>query len=82
MAFRPYRDAAPTGKVFTGNNAKFGGEVFNEDGHEVADENNPEEPLVELGTAHDIGAEIPRIHVGHADDKRWAEESGGDSSDG
>ncbi len=56
-----------------GDDAELGGEVLDEDGHEVRPEQDPEETVAELGSAEDVGGEVAGVDVGDGGDEGRAE---------
>ena len=51
-------------EVLAGRDARLGGEVLDEHGHQVADDEDPDQQVPELGTGGDVGGEVPGIDVG------------------
>src|SRR6266404_3227002 len=66
--------AAGLGKVAAGDDAKLGGKRLKKHRHEVAEKNDAEEGVAELGAALEVGGPVAGVHVAHGDEVAWAGE--------
>ena len=57
----------------SGSNAQLGGEVLDEDGHQVRPQQHPQQLVAEPGPGNQIRAEISRVDIGDAGHKRGPE---------
>jgi len=56
-----------------GDDAELGGEVLQEDQHERAQRDDPEQRVAELGAAGDVGGPVARVDEADGDDEARAE---------
>ena len=57
------------GQVAAGGDAQLGRKRLDEHGHQVADDDHPQQGVAELGAAGDIGGEIAGVDVSYAGDE-------------
>ena len=62
------------GQVLAAGDAQFGGQRLQEHGHQVADQDDPQQFVTELRPGLDVGGKVARVHVGDAGDEGRAEE--------
>src|ERR1700733_3292691 len=66
--------AAALGKVFAGDDAEARGNHLHKDGHQAGEADDPQQTVLELSAALEIGAPVAGIHVADADEDGGADE--------
>ena len=59
--------AAALGEVLAGHDAQTGGNHLHENGHQAGQSDDPQQPVLELGAALQVGAPVAGVHVADAD---------------
>ena len=59
--------AAALGEVLAGDHAQPGGDHLHEDGHQAGQADHPQEPVLELRAALQVGSPVAGVHVADAD---------------
>ena len=66
--------AAALGEVLAGHHAQPGGDDLHEDGHQAGQADHPQQPVLELRAALQVGAPVAGVHVADADQNRRPDE--------
>ena len=66
--------AAELREAVAGDDPQFGGERLKQHGHEVGEQNDPQQQVAELRPALDVGGEVARVHVSDRGDNRGSGE--------
>ena len=66
--------AAELCQALAGNDSEFGGERLKQHGHQIGQQNDPQQQIAELRAALDVGGEVAWVHVGDRGDHRGSGE--------